>query len=176
MVSQTQESGDDASITSHIDDDGVNPNMDALFPHIRDFDDMEDIVSHRWIDGVLELEVKYKTNDTDFFMYDVVLDENPIAVARYIQTSSLGKDKSTSKYARWARGFLRNVQKTIRRIFALSHNRTHPVPDVPGKSISSCRSQVGTTTRPNKKKKKEEMAEYLEQSMALSYLQAILML
>jgi len=155
VVSQTQDSDDNASITSNIDDSGGNTDIDALFPQYCDFDDMEDIVSHRWLDGVLELEVQYKTGNTNFLMYDSVFDENPLAVARYIQTSSLGKDKSTAKYARWARTLLRDVQKTIRRMFAISPNKSHPVCDAPTKPISSRRSiPHGSKKPPNKKKKK----------------------
>ena len=61
MASQTQDSDDDNSTTSNVNDNGDNPNIEALFHQYRDFDDMEDIVSHRWGDGVLELEVQYKT-------------------------------------------------------------------------------------------------------------------
>ena len=79
------------------------------------------MLSHKYNDGKLELEVEYSTGEIEFLDLDMVLDDDPLAVVHYILDSSLSRNKAEAKHARWARASLRGVQKTTRRLFIINN-------------------------------------------------------
>lgn len=125
------DSEDNISVTSHVDDPTSHDVNNHFSPCEEDYDDYDDILSHRWTDGALELEVLYRNGEKEFLLYDVVLDTDPLGVALYIERSDLGNDPSTQKYARWARKFRRNLRRTLRRMSSVfKTTQPKPSPDV----------------------------------------------
>ena len=73
------------------------------------------IVDHRYLSGIIELQVKYINGDFSWHPMDLIKDEDPQAVAVYVLSNDLGK-VSNGIHRRWARSFLRALKRTIRRI------------------------------------------------------------
>ena len=66
------------------------------------------IISHRYLSGILELEVIFPDGNSSWISIDKVKDENPKLVADYVMHADLGKI-SNGIYRRWARAFLRSI-------------------------------------------------------------------
>ena len=90
------DSSDDDSITSQADDYIAHDVQEHFLPF---HDDVHALLSHRYNDGMLELEVEYSTGEICFLPYELVLDDDPLAVAHYILDSSLSKSKAEAKHA-----------------------------------------------------------------------------
>ncbi len=164
IISQTQDDlsveKDDISITSQAEELNAHHINQYFSPDEDDFEYYDDILSHRWVDGVLELEVLYSTGESEFLIYDLVLDLDPLAVAHYIKRSSLGNDKATLKYARWARNFIRDVHRTMRRITRVRfQGSASPVLDINCHSRSSRRTNKAGHSPPNKKLKRKKKSK-----------------
>ena len=73
------------------------------------------IVVHRYLSGIIELQVKYTNGELSWHPMDLTKDEDPQAVAVYVLSNELGK-VSHGIHRRWAHSFLRALKRTIRRI------------------------------------------------------------
>ena len=82
---------------------------------IGDRDELHSILGHRFIAGILEMQVSYETGDLEWHLLELVKDVDVHAVANYVLTNDLGK-LSNTKHRRWARAFLRSIKRTIRRL------------------------------------------------------------
>ena len=159
MVSQTQDSSDDNAshpVLEYITDDddkSITSQPDAhvatsIASRFHSYDsDLHAILGHRYVTGKLELHVEYSTGEAEYLPYDLVLDDDPLAVAQYILDSPLSKNKAEASLARWARAFLRGVQKTVRRLF---HINTTIHPTVRARSVSKA-SHLPPETKRKKK-------------------------
>lgn len=149
------DSDDDISVTSRADESVSDDINNHFHPCEEDYDDYDDILSHRWAEGALELEVLYRTGDKEFLLFDVVQDNDPMGVSMYILDSDLSKDKSTLKYTRWARKFQREVRKSMRRMSVVFRKKTPtPQPDEARRHISGRR--VDRTQPPDAQKKQKK--------------------
>ena len=127
MVSQTQPEVED--VDSDDEDDYLGPHStesdfhsviddvnSVLNPdNIGETDELHSILGHRFIAGILELQVSYETGNLEWHPLELVKDVDPHAVANYVLTNDLGMFSNT-KQRRWARAFLRSVKRTIRRL------------------------------------------------------------
>lgn len=96
----------------------VNPPLDNM-----DFD-LDHIDSHLWCDGVLKFKVVWKTGFTTTVDYLILKRDYPLATARYILEKKIGNVDGkyvSGSYARWARTFLRQVDKCLRRCIRLQY-------------------------------------------------------
>jgi hypothetical protein len=178
-VTQSQE--DDSSVASgesvatHSDDEPVIPSTDdgdidgdVLAQQVNNFFNSDNpaeefdsdfsivrIVSHRCVDGILELEVEYSSGDKEFHPIALLKEEDPHAVAEYVLRTDLGRHLNTI-HRRWARSFLRVVRRAMRRLFRVNHGSIPCPPSVDMGHISSSRGikrQRLLTIRRQKKKK-----------------------
>ena len=99
-------------------------NIDDIASQINtQLDETDDVLSaelhliadHRYLSGIIELQVKYTNGDLSWHPMDLIKDEDPQAVALYVLSNDLGK-VSNGIHRRWARSFLRALKRTIRRI------------------------------------------------------------
>ena len=77
--------------------------------------ELKSITDHRYLSGVLELQVEYTDGELSFHPIDMVKNEDPHAVANYIINNDLGKE-CNKIHNRWARLFLRSLRRTLRRL------------------------------------------------------------
>ena len=89
MISQSQEFPDDVSIGSKNENIAEEPfsiehdNLTAQLNNSVDSKDdylafeLVDIISHRTVSGVLELEVEYSDGEQDWYHIDLVMNDNP---------------------------------------------------------------------------------------------------
>lgn len=149
---------DDVSVSSTVSDDIAddinNHFMPAMDEDEGDDDDFYNAIhSHRWLEGTLEFQVETKFGEIEWLPLDVVRNDDPYACAEYILASDLGKSKATQIQARWARKFLRNVRKTIRRLNKVLPDAPSPPPppaSIPARRAGSARIP---DAKPKKKKK-----------------------
>ena len=76
-------------------------------------------MAHGWDNGILILEIEWKTGETSSLPFTLVKRDYPYAVAQYILDHSVGTwdgRHMLGRYTRWACGFLREVNHTIRRL------------------------------------------------------------
>ena len=83
--------------------------------NISDPFELDSIIDHRHLSGILELKVLYKTNEQSWHPIEMVKNDDPHAVAQYVMNNDLGKI-SNGQHRRWARAFLRSLKRTIRRM------------------------------------------------------------
>ena len=79
----------------------------------------EKVVTHGWDNGILILEIEWKTGETSSLPFTLVKRDYPYAVAQYILDHNVGTwdgQHTSGRYTRWARGFLRQVNRTICRL------------------------------------------------------------
>ena len=77
-------------------------------------DDLQDdlfkkVMSHTWDNGILILEIEWKTGETSSSPFTIMKRDYPYAVACYIFNNSVGTldgRYALGQYMRWARGFL----------------------------------------------------------------------
>ena len=87
--------------------------------------DLESVLDHCYVNGVIELCCKYSTGDTihdkEWHPLSMVQDEDPYTVAKYILENDFGFVQN-GRLRRWARAFLRNLKKTLRRLKQVDWN------------------------------------------------------
>lgn len=91
--------------------------------------DLEIIESHEWIDGVLQFKVRWKTGISTMVQYNTLKRDFPLATAQYILSTKIGTVDGkyvSGSYARWARTFLRQLNKCLRRCVRLTYDYTSP--------------------------------------------------
>ena len=145
---------DDMSVTSNVSEDNAeHVNSHFAREESDDKDEYHAIRSHRWIEGILELEVEYCTGETEFLPYDLVRDEDPHATATYIISMNIESDSSSARYYRWARRFLRDIKRTIRRLYRINHQYFGAPDEQSSTASSSATKKVQGNRRVNRKKK-----------------------
>ena len=121
-------SDDDTGLNDLILEEGTD--LDTMAAHINaqldETDDvlsaeLEAIVDHRYLSGIIEFQVKYTNGDLSWHPIDLIKDENPHCVAVYVINNDLGKI-SNGIHRRWARTFLRALKRTIRRMKKVDFN------------------------------------------------------
>ena len=153
MVSQTQPEVEDVDSDDEDDDPVSVRYMEADFdeiakdvnnafdPSSEDMEEVEAIVDHRFVSGILELSVRYSTDELTWHPLELVKDIDPHTVAHYVIANDLGPI-SNGKHRRWARAFLRSLKRTLRRlrrchtIGSYEASTYHPSP----KNRRSCRA------------------------------------
>jgi hypothetical protein len=154
--------------------DGVTPDEEAH--HLEQMADLDpddemfdSIISHCFDNGVLQFEVKWRTEETSILPFSLVKLDFPLAAAKYIRDHKVGCDNSrftTGRYQRWSRSFLRRNNRLVRRI--LRHfgyheetesesQKPYPVETADGKHILLRRAPASKSTgvrRPSRKRKK----------------------
>ena len=131
--------------------------------HRIDIDNAE----RRRRDGKLQLKAKFVVNDEHAWVpFDIIKADYPAIVARYLLENKVdnptgGSKYRTGRYSRWARTFLRQLRRTIRRMHRLYGHRTYVRLD-DGDSIfaseqrssRTARRHTNNVRRPTKRKKK----------------------
>ena len=96
--------------THHLEQLAEDDLQDDLF---------EKVMSHTWDNGILILEIEWKMGETSSSPFTIMKRDYPYAVAHYILNNSVGTldgRYASGRYMRWARGFLRQVNRTIRHL------------------------------------------------------------
>ena len=86
--------------THHLEQLAEDDPQDDLF---------EKVVTHGWDNGILLLEIQWKTGETSSLPFTLVKRDYPYAVAQYILACNVGTwdgRHTSGRYTRWARGFL----------------------------------------------------------------------
>ena len=93
--------------THHLEQLAEDNPQDDLF---------EKVVTHGWDNGILLLEIQWKTGETSSLPFTLVKRDYPYAVAQYILACNVGTwdgRHTSGRYMRWARGLLQQVNHTI---------------------------------------------------------------
>ena len=77
-----------------------------------------DIVAHRHLSGILELQVEYTTREYSWYPLEIVNNEDPQPVANYVIVTDLGK-VSNGQHHCWDHVCLRLLKHTLCRFSAL---------------------------------------------------------
>ena len=77
--------------------------------------ELEAIMDHIYLSGIMELQVKYTNRDLSWHLICLIKDEVSHCVAVYILKNDLRK-VSNGIHRRWSRTFLRALKRTIRRM------------------------------------------------------------
>ena len=96
--------------THHLEQLAEDNPQDDLF---------ERVTAHGWDNGILILEIEWKTGETSSLPFTLVKHDYPYAVAQYILDHSVGtwdRRHTSGRYMRWAHGFLRQVNRMICRL------------------------------------------------------------
>ena len=112
-------------------DEEVTPALlDSLAQHLTsvaeddsDVDALDGVVGHEWIDGILMLQLKWKTNETSLVPFSLAQRDYAGQTAEYILQNKLGCPGSkytNGRFSRWARQYTRLHRKVIRRLIRLS--------------------------------------------------------
>ena len=87
----TDDDGDDnVSITSQVSKSLTSEINDTFEPHSEEY---HSLLLHRYNDRILELDLRYSTGEAEFLAFDLVLSDDPLAVAYYIIVSTLSTNK-----------------------------------------------------------------------------------
>ena len=73
------------------------------------------IVAHRFLPGILEVQVEYTNGDTSWHPIELIKNEDPCAIADYVINNDLGKIPN-GKHRRWARTLLCTLRQTFKRL------------------------------------------------------------
>jgi len=160
MVSQTQPEVEDVDSDDEDDSDPIasrysTADFDSMASNVNNvFDpdnqcnreELDYIIEHRFLAGVLELKVSYTTGSIKWHPIKLVKDVDAQAVANYILINDLGPI-SNEQHRRWARAFLRSLRRTLRRL-----------------RRSSVLIFEATTFYPNPKKRRSRHAAQAEQA------------
>jgi hypothetical protein len=129
-------------------------------------EDIDSILDHRYVDGILELEVEFYTGETEWLDLEIVKDEDPHSVAQFILKSDLGPIMN-GKHRRWARKFLRSLRRTMRRLFRVTDTGFSASTFDPTPSFPTCRTRRATAaaaakakTKPKKKAGNKQMGNF----------------
>ena len=100
-----------------IDYNSVVNHYNAVFDKADDYlsTELKSILDHRYINGVLELNLEYTTGEISWHSLGLAKREDPYVTASYIISNDLGVI-ANGKHGRWARLFLRTLKRIIRRM------------------------------------------------------------
>ena len=79
----------------------------------------EKVMAHGWDNGILILEIEWKTGETSSLPFTLVKHDYPYAVAQYILAHSMGTwdgRHTSGRYMRWAHGLLQQANRMIHRL------------------------------------------------------------
>ena len=99
--------------------DDMTHHLEQLAEDGPQADLFEKVTTNGWDNGILLLEIEWKTGETSSLPFTLVKRDYPYAVAQYILAYNVGTwdgKHMSGRYTRWARGFLRQVNHTIRRL------------------------------------------------------------
>ena len=102
-----------ADITHQFERVAENSSTDDMFDQID---------GHSWRDGVLMIQVRWKTDVVSTLPFKTVKNDYPREVADYVLKHKLGSSSGRytgGRYTRWARQFNRNYDRIVRRLFRL---------------------------------------------------------
>ena len=128
---------------------------------------VDSIISHRYLEGVLEANVCFNDGITSWVNMDVVKNENPKLVADYVMSTDLGM-VSNGIWRRWARAFLRSIRLAIRRlrkthIFGFGSSTHEPFPSaLSHDGVKYARRAATTASKKPKAKKHKTFKHGLE--------------
>ncbi|CAJ1948049.1 unnamed protein product [Cylindrotheca closterium] len=140
------EQGESASISPDGDEDSVHSADEALDDHqvspesldvhlrniaglTEDEDLFDSICGHEFRDGVLFLQILWKTDETSWEKYCACREDFPYDVAKYICSKKIGSasgNHSNGPHQRWARTFLKKTRRVMRR-FVRYHGYSKPM-------------------------------------------------
>lgn len=89
----------------------------------------DSIQAHEWQDGVLMMELKWKTDETSLVPFSQVQRDFPSEAAKYIIANKVGSSGgrySGGRYTRWARTYLRQYHRVLRRLLHCSEGILRP--------------------------------------------------
>ena len=109
VVEQPKECSADVfeDMTHHLEQLAEDDPQDDLFEKVK---------LHGWDNGILLLEIEWKTGETSSSPFTHVKQDYPYAVTQYILDNNVGTwdgRHMSGRYTRWAHGFLRQVNWTI---------------------------------------------------------------
>ena len=125
----SQSDSEDENIPLSDDDDYTDNNLNGVEEqHIvtdlnNQFDRGDDalpveldyIIDHRYVAGVLELQVSYTDGSKSWHPLSLIKTEDPSAIADFVLNNDLGK-VSNGIHRRWARAYQRSLRRAIRRL------------------------------------------------------------
>jgi len=129
MVSQTQPEVKDVDSDDEDDSDPIagrysKADFDSMASDVNnvfdrdnqcDREELDSIIEHRFLAGVLELKVSYTTGSIKWHPIELVKDVDAQAVANYILINDLGPI-SNGQHRHWAGAFLRSLRRKLRRL------------------------------------------------------------
>ena len=99
----------------------------------KDPNDLFDkIVGHSWDNGILLLELAWTTGESSSLPFTIIKRDYPLPTAHYILKVGVGTADgrySSGRYTRWARGLIRQVNRTIRRLCRMTSGDILRLPD-----------------------------------------------
>jgi len=98
-------------IANHFDSDAAENKLNA---------ELRSIAAHKWVDGSICFLVRWSTGEEEWFDFDVLRSDHPKIAATYIIDNNV--DPKGGQYSRWARLFLRELRKTVRRLQLMKGN------------------------------------------------------
>lgn len=113
----------DPTIVTQDDDAPAEDMLDDLANHFdrdTDVDELHGIEAHSWADGELSFELSWMNGHRQWYPFEVVKADHPEAIANYILNENV--EPRGGKHSRWARRFLRELKKAVRRLRRLHHN------------------------------------------------------
>lgn len=171
VTQDSDDDGDEAELEdATMHNDGVNLD-DVIFQlESTAYDDgkedlFEAIIDHKFVEGELQLVVKWRTGETSEIPFSLMRTDHPYDTAVYIRDKRIGTADgkySSGTYQRWSRTVLRNIRRVLRRIrkgpksSSATTQRTY-VPDDPEHGVAVIRRaplQRGKTRTSTKKKSK----------------------
>ena len=112
-----------------------------------DYGEIVAIKQHRDSEGMLEMQVLYSTGELEWHPMSLIKEEDPHAVAHYLLDADLGDKAMNSRHKRWARKFLRDLKKTMRRMFRVDYDGYQiTVHDSPEQTLQSRRSTMNANS------------------------------
>ena len=143
----------DSTTSYNINTEDMSNVSDDYNSHFIEEDDneIERILSHRWIDSILELHVQYYTGDIEWHPIQLLQCDEPLMVANYITSPEHPlTSKISKKFGRWARTFKRQIHRVVCRLSSVFLNYKSP--------------QLGKQKKPRKKpgvnKHKQDVVKY----------------
>jgi len=122
----TQDDPDDSDGLSDVNPEELGDIIQGLETDAEKspFEDLKEIVGHKWIDGVLHLTVRWMTGDDSDVKFDLVKGDFPYETAKYIVDAKVGGSSngrySTGRHQRWAKKYLRTSRRVFRRVCVLA--------------------------------------------------------
>ena len=115
---------EDGNVILHMEDGSYKTlSTEEIYSHLnRDHDDdaIEEIVGHEWAmeSGKLLVKVKWHTGEVSLLDANLVKEDNPLMLARYILEHPVEKLRN-QHWATWAKRSVKNINRNIRHLRTL---------------------------------------------------------